>query len=78
VARAGENSKFMRNYKKNNAWNIGRLVNESFVPANQRTTVLYCRLSDFVDCRTFETASAFSRELPYKEKEGKEFTKREK
>ena len=35
------------NYKKNNAWNIRRLVNDSFVPANQRTSVLYCRLSHF-------------------------------
>ena len=33
--------------KKNNAWNIRRLVDESFVPASQRTSVLYCRLTDF-------------------------------
>ena len=39
--------KSIRNYKKNNAWNIRRLVDESFVQANQRTSVLYCRLSDF-------------------------------
>ena len=32
--------------KKNNTWNIRRLFDESFVPANQRTSVLYCRLSD--------------------------------
>ena len=25
-----------RNYEKNNTWNIRRLVDESFVPANQR------------------------------------------
>ena len=37
----------MRNYKKNNAWNIRCLVDESFVTANQQTSVLYCRLSDF-------------------------------
>ena len=42
-----ERPKSIRNYKKNNAWNIRRLVNESFVPANQRTSVLYCRWSDF-------------------------------
>ena len=30
-----EYSKSIRNYKKNNAWNIRRLVDESFVPANQ-------------------------------------------
>ena len=39
--------KSIRNYKKNNASNIRRLVDESFVPANQQTSVLYCRLSDF-------------------------------
>ena len=39
--------KSMRNYKKNNAWNIRRLDEESFVPANQQSSVLYCKLSDF-------------------------------
>ena len=34
-------------WKKNNTRNIRRLVNESFVPSNQQTSVLYCRLSDF-------------------------------
>ena len=33
--------KFIRNYEKNNAWNIRRLVNESFVPATQQASVLY-------------------------------------
>ena len=33
--------------KKKYTWNIRRLVDESFVPANQQTSVLYCRLSDF-------------------------------
>ena len=43
--------KSIRNYiKKNNAWNIRRLVDESFIPANQRTRVLYCRLSDLYLC----------------------------
>ena len=28
--------KSTRNYKKNNAWNIRRMVNDSFAPANQR------------------------------------------
>ena len=37
----------MRNYKKNNAWNIGRLVDESLVPTKQQTSKLYCRLLDF-------------------------------
>ena len=30
--------KSIRNYKKNKAWNIRRLVDESFVPANQQTS----------------------------------------
>ena len=33
--------------KKNNAWNIRCLVDESFVPATQQTSVLYCRLLNF-------------------------------
>ena len=37
--------KSIRNNKKNNAWNIRRLVDKSFVPSNQQTSVLYCRLS---------------------------------
>ena len=32
--------------KKKYTWNIRRLVDESFVPATQRTRVLYWRLSD--------------------------------
>ena len=39
--------KSIRNCEKNNTWNIGRLVNESFVPATQQTTISYCRLSYF-------------------------------
>ena len=39
---------FARFYeKKNNAWNIRRLVDESFILSAQRTSVLYCRLTDF-------------------------------
>ena len=33
-------------WKKNNTWNTRHLVNESFVPANKQTSVLYCRMSD--------------------------------
>ena len=33
--------------KKNNTWNIRRLVEESLVSVNQRTSTLYCRFSDF-------------------------------
>ena len=39
--------KSIRNYEKKNTWNVRRLVNESFVPSAQRTSILYCRLSDF-------------------------------
>ena len=39
---------FARNYEnKNNTWNIRHLVNKSFIPVNQPTSTLYCRLSDF-------------------------------
>ena len=37
--------KSIRNYEKNNACNIRRLVDESFVPATQQMSALYCRLS---------------------------------
>jgi hypothetical protein len=33
---------------KNNAWNIRRLVDDSFVPANQQTSVLYPHLCTYV------------------------------
>ena len=32
--------------KKNNTWNIRRLVNDSFVPSSKRPSVLYCKLTD--------------------------------
>ena len=39
---------FARNCeKKINTWNIRRLINELFVPANQQPSILYRRLSDF-------------------------------
>ena len=44
--------------KKNNTWNIRRLVDKSFVPANQRTSVLYCRLSDFLQHLGYTTMTA--------------------
>ena len=39
--------KSIRNYEKKNTWNVRRLVDESFVTSAQRTSVVYCRLSDF-------------------------------
>ena len=39
--------KSIRNYEKKNTWNVRHLVDESFVPSVQQTSVLYCRLTDF-------------------------------
>ena len=36
----------IRNYEKN-TWNVKRLVNNSFVPTAQRTSILYSILTDF-------------------------------
>ena len=47
IKKSFECPKSIRNYEKKNTWNIRRLVNESFVPLAQPTSVLYCRLSDF-------------------------------
>ena len=38
---------FARFYEKKNAWNLRSLVDESFVPANQQTSVSYFRSMDF-------------------------------
>ena len=38
---------------KENTWNVRRLINESFVPSAQQTSILYCRLSDFKACWPF-------------------------
>ena len=42
-----ECSKSIRSYEKKNTWSLRRLVEELFVLSSQRTSVLYCRLSDF-------------------------------
>ena len=39
--------KSIRNYEKKDTWNIRCLVDKSFVPSAQRTSVLYSRLLDF-------------------------------
>ena len=36
-----ECTKSIRNYEKNNAWNIRHLVNESFVTSTHRPSILY-------------------------------------
>ena len=50
--------KSIKNLKKNNDWNIRRLVDESFVPANQQTSKLAYYI---VDCtvvpRSYATPS---------------------
>ena len=46
--------KSIRNYEKKNNWNVRRLVDESFVPLANRTSILYCRLSDFMNGSTFD------------------------
>ena len=38
---------FQEIMKKNNAWNIRCLVDESFIPSPQHPSILYWRLSDF-------------------------------
>ena len=44
-------------WKNNNTWNIRHLVDESFVPASQQTSVLYWRLTDFYSaCCSAQTA----------------------
>ena len=50
---------------KKNTWNVRRLVYESFVPRAQRTSVLYCRLSDFKYDQThmFSKKGATSKEV---------------
>ena len=55
---------FARNYEKNsNTWNIRRLVGESFVSANQRSSVLCYRLTNF---RTTDRLQEISRHLDQK------------
>ena len=47
--------------KKNNAWNIRRLVDEAFVPSTQRASILYWRLLDFSTIRILRGFSAIYR-----------------
>ena len=53
--------------KKNNAWNIRRLVHESFVPVTQWPSVLYWRLSDLKTsfCNVQATEDAVTSLTPY-------------
>ena len=46
--------KYIRSYEKIYTWSIICLVDELFVPSAQRTTVLYCRLSDLRTCFSIE------------------------
>ena len=48
IIKSFECPKYIRNYEKRICtWNVRHLVDESFVPSTQQTSVLYCRLSDF-------------------------------
>ena len=48
-----ECSKSTRSYEKSNAWNIKRLVGGSFGQTNDRSIVLFHKLSDFMYIRLF-------------------------
>ena len=61
-----EHSKSIRNNKRNNAWNIRPLVDNSFVPVNQLTSVLYCRLSDFTTTHKKLSTVSFYRQAIHK------------
>ena len=50
--------KSIRNCKKDNAWNIRCLVDESFVQSNQRTSLLYCRFRISEQCGAGARAKA--------------------
>ena len=44
-----------KSWKKNNTWNIRRLVDDSFVPSSNRPGVIYCRLTDFsTECQDYD------------------------
>ena len=47
----------MKLWKKNNAWSIRRLVDESFIPATYQASVLCCRLSDLKKMIKYQTVS---------------------
>ena len=47
----------LRNDEKNKAWNIRRLVNDSLGPSSQRTSVVYCKLTDFTSRLRFAIAA---------------------
>ena len=36
-----------KSWKKNNIWNIRRLVDDSFVPSSKRPSIWYCKLTNF-------------------------------
>ena len=41
--------------KKNDTWNIRRLVDDSFGPSFQQTSVIYCKLTDLYITRVFKS-----------------------
>merc|ERR1712051_984568 len=47
--------KSIKSIRKNNAWNIRLLVDDSFVPFSKQPSVIYCRLTDFKLIHMYET-----------------------
>ena len=45
---------FIKNNEKKNAWNIKRLVDDSFVPSAHRTSILYSRLTHFMSASSVQ------------------------
>ena len=41
--------------KKNNTWNIRRLVDDLFVPSSQQPRILYCKLTDFKSTKNWSS-----------------------
>ena len=46
--RSFECPKSIRNYEKKKTWNVNHLVDDSFVPSAQQTSILYSRLTEFI------------------------------
>ena len=58
-----ECSKSIRSYEKSNAWNIKRLVGGSFGQTNDRSIVLFHKLSDFYTANVYRGLRGFYGEI---------------
>ncbi len=61
-----EYSKSIRSYKKSNAWNIKRLVSGSIGQMNNRSIVLFHKLTDFLTSQMTDLEVRFSMNGPFK------------